>query len=113
MLPRVLGACCLIGLQLTLTTARAGASFCDDDEAGGFRTVFRDEFDGAKLDESKWNVEVAAAPGGGRLHIGPDVRQPAAERSGLDCARDPGMQQNPPSPGCESVSAMFKPISPL
>lgn len=61
MLPLVIAASYLIGLQHLTLTAAKGTSFCDDDQ-GGFRTVFRDEFNGAKLDESKWNVEVTPAP---------------------------------------------------
>lgn len=70
-------------LNLILPGAAASVSFCDDD--GSFRTVFRDDFDGAELDERKWNIEVAPAPVQ-RSHLvaGEHIRQRAKVRA--DCS---------------------------
>ena len=62
--------------------AAAAPSYCDDEGASGFRTVFQDEFDGEQLDESKWNVEVAPAPGA--LSRRPASKQRARVRA--DCS---------------------------
>ena len=80
-------------LNLILPGAAASVSFCDDD--GSFRTVFRDDFDGAELDERKWNIEVAPAPVQ-RSHLvaGEHIRQRAKVRA--DCSGQ----------GCRNVASV-------
>jgi beta-glucanase (GH16 family) len=70
------------GPEAQCQAAAAAPSYCDDEGAGGFRTVFQDEFDGEQLDESKWNVEVAPAPGA--LSRRPASKQRARVRA--DCS---------------------------
>ena len=56
-------------------------SFCDTGSAGGWSTVFRDEFAAGVLNETLWNVEVGSA-------------HAAFELPGLTIARD-GAQDTP------------------
>ena len=78
----------VVSLTLLQTTS---AGFCDD-PAGGFRSVFSDEFSGKTLDETKWNIEVAApsssshsnTTGGEGGHGRRSIR--SRDRAGADCS---------------------------